>query len=167
MKKLLTLAFLFGMLLSATFPVSGQKSDFDGIWVLSMAKSTLPENQPVLGKIIININGDSLLTERVYTGGDGSEYPFSENLTLDGKEIQFTIFDMPRKTKAILSVQDGTVSLESTTTFNGQGGESDFVSKETWKVDKATKTLTIDCKNTMSGEESTGALVFVKSEEGK
>lgn len=167
MKKLLSLSFLFVLFLSATLTVSGQKSDFNGTWVLSRAKSTLPENQPVLGKITINIKGDSLLTERVYDGEDGQEYPFSENLTLDGKELQLTVYEMPRKIKAVLSDQAATVNLESTTTFNGQGGLSDFISRETWKVDKATKTLIINYKNTMSGEESNGDLVFVKSEEGK
>jgi hypothetical protein len=163
MKRLLSFAFLIALLTLATTTVSAQKSDFDGSWQLSMAKSVIPENLPVLSKIVVKIKGDSLLTERVYQAGDGQDYPFTENLALGGKEISLDVFNMPRKTKGSFSKDDGTISIESNTTVNG--GSTDFISKETWKADKTANTLTITCKNSMGGEESTGTLVFVKSEE--
>lgn len=142
-----------------SFSVSGQKDDFNGSWKLDQTKSTLPEYTPVLVRIDIKIKGDSLLTERYYDTGDGQLYPFTENVTLDGKEYNITIYDMPRKTKATWSDQGG-LTVESTTTANSE----DFKSNESWKADPANKTLTISFKNSMSAGEAAGAFVLIKSE---
>jgi hypothetical protein len=71
---------------------------------------------------------------------------------------------MPRKTKATWSDQDTTVNVESKTTFNGDNGQEDFVSKETWKIDNVTKTLTITFKNSTSAGEASGFFLFKKAE---
>lgn len=153
--------------MAVTVSATGQKTDFQGTWKLDRTKSTLPANLPTLIGITVKISGDSLLTERVYDSMDGQEYPFSENLTLDGKELRFTIYDMPRKTKAVLADQDATLNLESTTTFNGPDGAADFLSKESWKVDKATNTLSINYVNSISGNEEKGVFVLNKGETAK
>jgi hypothetical protein len=147
-----------------TFSVAGQKTDFSGTWKLDRTKSTLLENLPTLARIRIEIKGDSLLTERVYEGGDGQEYPFIENLTLDSKEHIITIYEMPRKSKASWSEQDGSVNLESITTFGGDSGPEDFISKETWKVNNGNKILVISYKNKLSLGESEGTFFFNKAE---
>jgi hypothetical protein len=149
--------------ISSSFRISAQKADFNGIWKLDRTKSTLVEYTPVLTRINIKINGDSLLTERYYETGDGQEYPFTENMTLDGKEYNITIYNMPRKTKASWSEQDGLLILESTTTFTRDSGTADFVSKESWKVDKTNDTFTISCKNKMGESESEGAFSFSRA----
>lgn len=150
--------------MAVTVTATGQKSDFQGTWKLDRAKSTLPANMPALIGITINLKADSLLTERVYNSMDGQEFPFTENISLDGKESRITIYDMPRKAKVGLSDQDATIILESTTTFNGQDGTADFVSKETWKVDKATNILSINYVNAIAGTEEKGVFVFSKGE---
>ncbi len=122
------------------------------------------EYTPVLVRIDVQIKGDSLLTERYYDTGDGQVYPFTENLTLDGKEYNITIYDMPRKSKASLSDVDGSVIVESTITFNGNGSSEDFISQETWKADSVNKILTISFKNKISGGETEGAFIFNKAE---
>jgi hypothetical protein len=71
---------------------------------------------------------------------------------------------MPRKTKAGMADQDATLNIESTTTFNGQDGTADFLSKESWKVDKTTNILSINFVNTISGTEEKGVFVFNKNE---
>jgi hypothetical protein len=162
MKKVIFLIFLLTLVIASAFTAIGQKSDFTGTWKLDRTKSILAENFPNLVKISVRINGDSLLTERVYDTGDGQEYPFTENVTLDGIEYNITIYEMPRKTKASWSEQDGSLILESTTTYNGDTGPQDFISKETWKVDKANNTFTISFKNKSSGGESEGAFFFNK-----
>jgi hypothetical protein len=149
--------------ISISIQASAQKADFNGNWKLDMTKSTLAEYSPVLVRIDVQIKGDSLLTERYYDTGDGQIYPFTENVTLDGKDYNITIYDMPRKTKASWSEQDG-LMLESTTTVNGDAGSDNFVSKETWKADGTNKTLTINFKNSMSAGESTGVFFFNKAE---
>jgi hypothetical protein len=71
---------------------------------------------------------------------------------------------MPRKTKATWSDQDGTLTVESTTTYTGDSGPENFISKESWKADNINKTLTINFKNNVSEGEVTGVFVFTKSE---
>jgi hypothetical protein len=167
MKRVTFYIFLMALVIASTFSAAGQNADFPGTWKLDKLKSTLLENFPTLVRINVNIKGDSLLTERVYEGGDGQEYPFNENVTLDGKEYSITIYEMPRKSKALWSEQEGSLIFESTTTFNGQNGTEDIVSKESWKVDKANNSLTINYKNTISGVESSGALFFNKADQIK
>ena len=61
-------------------------------------------------------------------------------------------------------IRTATLNLESTTTFNGPDGAADFLSKETWKVDKSTNILSINYVNTISGTEENGVFVFNKGE---
>ncbi len=151
----------------SSFIASAQKGDFNGTWRLDPAKSTLAEYTPILTRIDIRIIGDSLLTERYYDTGDGQQYPFTENLTLEGKEHSITIYEMPRKTKAVWSESDGTLVVESVTTFMGDMGTQDFVSRESWKADKTKNSFTISYKNKMGSAESEGALVLNKVNQGQ
>jgi len=163
MKRTMLFVLLMAFAITSTLTVSAQKSDFNGTWKLDRTKSTLVEYTPTLARIDIKISGDSLLTERYYDTGDGQEYPFTENLTLDGKEYSMTIYDMPRKIKAVWSEQDGSVIVESITTFMGDMGSQDFISKEAWKVDKTTNTFTISFTNKMGGNDSAGAYILNKA----
>jgi hypothetical protein len=151
------------LVISSSFIVTAQKADFNGTWKLDRTKSTLAEYTPILTRIEIKINGDSLLTERYYDTGDGQEYPFTENVILDGKEYGITIYDMPRKTKASWSDQEGSLIVESVTTVNGDNGSEDFITKESWKVDKTTNTFTITYKNKLGSNESEGTFILNKS----
>lgn len=164
MKRTIFFMLFMVLTIASSIQLSAQKADCNGSWKIDLNKSTLAEYSPTLVRIDIQIKGDSLLTERYYDTGDGQEYPFKENLTLDGKEYNITIYDMPRKSKALLSDPDGFVIVESTTTTNGNGGSEDFISKETWKADPANKMLTISFKNNMSGGETEGAFIFNKIE---
>ncbi len=167
MKRTATLMLLMVLAISISSRVSAQKPDFDGTWKLDRTKSTLVEYTPVLTRIEIRIKGDSLLTERYYDTGDGQEYPFKENVTLDGKEYSIVIYDMPRKSKASWSEQEGSLVFESTVTINGDNGTQDFVTKESWKVDKTTNTFTISYKNKMGSTDSEGTFVLNKSNPGQ
>jgi len=139
-----------------------QKSSFSGNWKLDRTKTTLATDWPVLIRIHVEFKGDTLLAERIYDTGDGQEYPISEKLSLDNKEYNIIVYEMPRKFKASLTEDETLLNFESTTTFNSSEGTADFVSKESWKVDKTTGILTIGYKNTVSGNESSGAFVFIK-----
>ena len=162
MKRISFFVFLMVLTITSALTAAGQKSGFSGTWKLDRMKSVLAEYSPVLKKITINIKGDSLLTERFYDTGDGQEYPFNENVTLDGTECKITIYEMPRKTKAVWSEQDSTVNLESTTTFYGSSGSEDFISRETWKIDKDNNTLTISFIIKITAGESNGHFFFIK-----
>lgn len=159
-RTIFSLVFIF-LLMTSSSVAQVQKGDFSGTWKLDRTKTTATTEWPVLIKIHIDIKGDTLLTERVYDTGDGQEYPFTEKLSLDNKEYSMIIYEMPRKIKAGWSDQDA-LNFESATTFNGSAGTEDFISKETWKVDKASGILTISFNNKISAGEFTGAFVFNK-----
>ena len=156
--------FLFLILFAITFSFSalGQRANFSGEWKLNKEKTVLADNQLFLSRVTIQLKSDSLLSTRVYENANGEEYPFEENLSLDGKECKIVIFDMPRTTKASRSDTDGSLIIESTTTFNGNNGEENLTAKETWKVDDEGETLTIGFTNKMSGSETVGTNYYNK-----
>ena len=162
MKRTASLIILTFLLTSITSISSGQKSDLAGKWKLDISKSTIAGEWPLLVGLTITIKGDSLLTYRTYQLNDVQQYPFSEALALDNKEVSMTIYDMPRKIKAAWSDTEGVLQFISTTTFYGNSGAEDFVSTEKWKVDKAAKTLSINFTNKTSAGEVPGVLVYNK-----
>jgi hypothetical protein len=154
--------FLFLLMLLPSFIASAQKTDISGEWKLNKEKATIADNQLFLSKISIQLKADSIMTTRVYENGMGEEYPFDEKLSLDGKECKIVIYDMPRISTASRS-SDGTITIASATTFYGNNGQEDMVAKETWKVDKEGKMLTLEFSNKMSGTESTGTYFYDKA----
>jgi len=160
MKKITFYCCSIVLAFTVSFSVAGQKTDFSGTWKLDRTKTQITSDFPVLVMLTVNIKGDSLLTERIYEVGDGQEYPFDENVTLDGKEHSIYIYDMPRKSKAGWLEKEGSLLFESVTTYTGDSGSGDFVSKETWKLDKTKNILTISFINNTSAGESTGSFVF-------
>ncbi len=163
MKKIISAIILSLVVLLFSDSVSGQKADFTGTWKLDRTKIPVTGNFPVLTRINIIIKEDSLLTERFYNTGDGQEYPFKENLTLDGKEHMITVYEMPRKSMASWKEKDVILIHQSTTTANGSNGPVDFKSTETWTVDNVTNILTISFRNKTNEGEPTGAFTFNKS----
>jgi hypothetical protein len=164
MKKIITYAGVLTFAVMLSIPGYTQISGLSGRWQLDRSKSTQLDYFPTLVKLLIKVQGDSLLTERTYESGDGQEYPFNENVSLDGKEYKITIYDMPRVSKAIWLDSDSILSVESVTTFYGSNGPEDFKTREAWKVDKTNRILTISFTNNTSMGESTGAWVFNRVE---
>jgi hypothetical protein len=162
MKTKATLGLLFMLFFSSSFSAHAQNTDLTGEWKLNREKTILADNQLFLSKITIQVKGDSLLTTRVYENGNGEEYPFDENLTLDGKDCKIVIYEMPRTSKASKVNEDGSIVIESKTTFTGNNGEDNLLAKETWKIDKDTKLLVIDFTNKMSAGEFTGKNYYNK-----
>lgn len=159
-KAILTIISL--VLFLPAFNGIAQKTDFSGEWKLNREKSEITGNSLFLSKITMTLKGDSLLTTRVYENGNGQEYPFDEKLSLDGKECKIVIYDMPRTSTATRSKSDGAVSIMSTTTFNGNSGMEDLVTKETWKPGDDGKILTMEFTNKMSGNETSGKYLYEK-----
>jgi hypothetical protein len=136
-----------------------QKADISGEWKMNRQKSTVDE-QLFLSGITILFRSDSLITTRHYENGNGEEYPFDENISLDGKECKITIFDMPRTSTSTRSATDGSVKISSATTFSGGNGQEDMVAKENWKLDSTGKILILEFINTMSGNEVKGTYYY-------
>jgi len=162
MKTTKIFSLLILLVLVPVFMASAQKANFSGEWKINKEKLTNVDNQLVLSKITIQLKADSLLTTRVYENGMGEEFPFDENLTLDGKECKIVIYEMPRTSKASRTT-DGAITIASATTFYGNNGQEDMVAKETWKIDNEGKILTLEFSNTMSGVESTGTYFYDKA----
>ena len=150
---------IFTLLLAiSTFSLLAEEPGFTGEWKLNKGKTVLEGSQIFLSKLTITVKGDNLLTNRTYETADGQEYPFVENLSLDGKECKTVIYDMPRTTKATRSASDGTLILDSNTTFSRDGQEAVMSSKETWKVEPGAKLLTISFTTKMGEREFPGTL---------
>jgi hypothetical protein len=158
-KNFIALSMLFFL---SGLTILAQKSDFSGEWKLNKEKSVLADNQLFLSGITIQLRSDSLLTTRVYENGNGEQYPFQENISLDGKDCKIVIFDMPRTSTATVSNADKSLMIASTTTFNGNNGPEDMTAKETWKVDAEGKMLNLEFTNKMSGNETTGKFFYDK-----
>lgn len=131
----------------------------NGNWKINQAISAVPMDQLYLTKISFMVKGDSLLTTRVYQSPDGQEYPFEEKLTLDGKEYKINIYDMPRTSKAMKG-EGGSIKIESKTTFQGNGGEDNLITKENWKAEGTT--LIHDFTTQISGQEFKGTWYYIK-----
>jgi hypothetical protein len=162
MKTKTVIVVLVLIIVNSSFSVYGQKAGFSGEWKLNREKTVLGDSQLFMSGVTLLLKGDSLLTTRVYENGNGEQYPFDEDLSLDGKECKIIIYDMPRTSKATRSKSDGSISIESKTTFYGNNGEEDMIAKETWKVDSEGRILTIDFTNTMTGNEMTGTHYYNK-----
>jgi hypothetical protein len=162
MKTKSIFALLILIFVSSTYSAIGQKANFSGEWKLNKEKTVLASDQLFLSAVSIQLKGDSLLTTRVYANDYGEEYPFVENLTLNGKECKIVIYDMPRTSKASRSNSDGSIIIESKTTFYGDSGEEDMIAKETWKVDSNGNTLIIDYTNSIAGNEMKGISYYDK-----
>ena len=162
MKTKTILAILSLLIFLPSHFTIAQKPDFSGEWKLDKEKTVLADNQLFLSKITIQLKTDSLLTTRVYENSNGEEYPFDENLSLDGKDCRIVIYEMPRTSKASRLDTDGSIAIESATTFNGDNGEEDMTAKELWKVDTSGQILTIEFTNTLSGNGTTGTNYYNK-----
>lgn len=162
MKTRTIVTLLVMLFILTSFNVFAQKADFSGEWKLNKEKSVLADGQLFLSKITIQLKSDSLLTTRVYENPNGEEYPFDENLSLDGKECKIDIYNMPRASKATRSDADGSIMIASTTTFNGGNGQEDMTAKETWKLENEGQVLTLEFTNKMSENESTGKYFYNK-----
>lgn len=146
----------------AVFTANSQSKSFAGEWKLDKDKTTLTDANLFLSKITFNLRNDSILTVRVYQNSNGEEYPFEENMPLNGKDSKITIYDMPRTSKATRGA-DGSVLIESVTVFNSNGGQDSLTTKETWSIDAEGKVLSMAYTSKMSAGEASGTSYFNKT----
>jgi hypothetical protein len=160
MRKKNNLTFVILLILVNSLPLPGQSLPFSGEWKLNREKTIPQFSQVILTQIKVQLKNDSLLTIRTYEAGNGDEYPFEENLSLNGKECRIIVYDMPRTSKATLSRQDGSINIESVTTFYGDNGEDNNKTNETWKSQDGGKTLSIFFTTSTSAGSLSGTQYF-------
>jgi hypothetical protein len=159
MKTKITLILIM-LCMTAMLASQAKSPSFSGEWKFNREKSTSANNQLFLSKLTVQHKSDSLLTTRVYENQYGEQYPFRENLPLNGKECKIVIYDMPRTSKATLSAGDGKLNLESVTTFYGNSGSDNLKAQEIWTTENEGKTLKIAYTLTYSAGTSTGTQYF-------
>lgn len=137
-----------------------QSPSFNGEWNINKEKSPVPSNQVYLSKIHFKLKGDSLITTRVYENTEGEQYPFDEKLALNGSESKIVIYEMPRTAKAQKN-PDGSIVMDTKTTFYQNGDEADLIAKETWKTDSEGR-LVMDFVNQIGGQEFKGTFYYDK-----
>ena len=163
MLKKWTAVTLIIILVAFSMALAKENMDFSGDWVLDKKLSKMPDGNIQISKIKITQDGDKIATRRTYANEYGEEYPFAEDLTLGGDELEHFIYDMPRKAAAKWSEDKKNIVFESTTTFSGDSGEVDFVAKEKWSMDNKIETFTIEFTSSTPHGELQGTAVFKKS----
>ena len=161
MKRMIVPVVTF-LLFSITAFAADGNVDFSGEWKLNKEKTDLSGSQLILAKMEITHKGNSLLTVRTYENDYGEQYPFEENLTLDGKESNIVIYEMPRKTTARWSEDRKTLIISSTTKYYSDSGEGEFSVKETWSLKEKGTVLSIDYSASSSSGTITGTYFFKK-----
>ena len=163
-KKNLLLTTIF-LMLSVSLFAGKKKVNFSGKWVLDKEKTEIAENSIFLTEISIKQVGDSLFTVRTYENDyDGGVYPFDEDLTLDGKEYEIYIYNMPRTASASWSKKGKSIIINSKITFYGDQGDVDMIAEETFTLEKKGTLLLINLKS-KTGEEETEVILYFKKEE--
>ena len=155
-------AFILTVMLFMTsmFTLQAQTPSFSGEWTLNQERSTVGSSELFLSKLTVQHKSDSLLTHRVYANQWGEQYPFSENLSLDGKESKIWIYEMPRTSKATFSARDRKLKLESVTTFSDWSGSQDLKTQEVWSVEDGGRTLKIEVAMSAEAGDFTGLQYF-------
>ena len=166
-KKNFVLTTVF-LMLSITVFAGGKKVNFSGEWVLDNEKTEMAENQISLIKISIKQVGNDLFTVRTYESDyDGGQYPFDEDLTLDGIEHKIYIYEMPRTASASWSKDGKSIIINSKITFYGDVGDVDWINKETLTLEEKGTLLLINSTSKAGDEENEGTLYFKKEESKK
>ena len=153
--------FLFSISASA---FSGNVN-FSGEWILDKEKTELTESPLYLSKIKISQEENGMQTTRTYTNQYGEQYPFDEEITVEGEEKEIVIYEMKRRTSARWSEDGKSLIINSTTKYWGNSGEEEFIIEERLSLDKTGKILSIEyASDSVRGKDS-GTNFYKKSEE--
>ena len=163
MKTKILLSLLTSLIITISASAGDGKPAFAGNWKLDRTKSSTTGSSLFLSAINIKVQNDNLLTERVYENSNGENYPFNENLTLDNKEYKIVIYEMPRKSKAQWSEKENSLMIESNTIYNGNSGEQNINTIETWKLSQDGNQLIYDFVTKTSEGSLKGTYYFNKS----
>ena len=153
--------FLFSIM---AFAYSGNVN-FSGEWKLDKEKTELSESPLFLSKIKITQKEDSVLTTRTYTNQYGEQYPFDEEITVDGEEREIVIYEMKRRTAALWSEDGKGLLISSKTKYYGDSGEEEFSVEETWSLVEKGTILSIDYTTNSVYGTNTGTYFYKKAEE--
>jgi hypothetical protein len=163
MKIKMFFSLLASLIIAVSVMAGDGKTGYTGNWKIDKVKSSASNSSLLLSEISFTVKNDSLLTMRTYESSNGESYVFNENLTLDSKEYNIVIYEMPRKAKAQWSEKGSSLLIESTTIFTNGSGEQNVTSTEIWTLSESGNQLTYDFVTKTSEGSVKGTLYFNKS----
>ena len=163
--QLFTIAFLVSFfLIPMGSYAQGGKVDFSGEWLFNESKSDMGEGRfGTSSKLTIKQEGNNLTIERLRTGRDGQEMTSTQELTLDGKESEYTAGRGTRKSTVTWSDDGKSLTIKSTMVFDRDGETMEMKSVEQWKLIDGGKILSIDSSSSTPRGERKATMVYDKN----
>ena len=165
MNKKMCIPVLSLFFFSVTLFASGGNVDFSGEWKLDRENTEFSESPLYLSKITIIQEKNSLQTSRTYMNQYGEQYPFDEEIIVDGEEREILIYEMKRRTAATWSEDGKSLLITTKTKYYGNSGEGVFSVEETWSLDKKGDILSVDYTSNSEWGTNTGTYFYKRAEE--
>ncbi len=149
------IAFFFLFFIS--IKLAAQKVDFSGIWLLKnrIGISEVNYENGMVKLLKVNPKSDSIIVERVNTGGDGKEYSIIEMMSDDGSPESIV---RPENQKRVSTIKcsDNRESVVETVICHRPNSESenDYTYTEFWSFPDSTKKLTVEKSQKISNGDS-------------
>ena len=140
----------------------GQAANFSGSWAYNESKSNVGEGggRMISQTLVIVQDATTFSLERAFTGQDGTERKMSEKYTLDGKESVNPVFNTQKKSKAVWSADQKTLTVSSVMVFEMNGESNEIKTVDVYKLSGSE--LTLDSQSTSSMGERKSTLVYTK-----
>lgn len=162
--RVLTIAVLVSFLVNMNSFAQEGKVNFSGEWSFNESKSEMGEGRfQTSMKLTIKQEGNNLTVERLQTGRDGQERKSTQELTLDGKENEYTTGRGTRKSTVTWSDDGMTLTIKSIMVFNRDGDTMEMKSVELWKLTDGGKILSIKSSSSTPRGERKATMVYDKN----
>jgi hypothetical protein len=159
-------AFIFLLLLIFPSFIYAQKPDFSGSWIYNESKSIIGEGhfRGAPTKIRVTQDDNTLISEKLMKGRDGTDRVTNELYTLDGKECENKGFQNNiKKSKAVWSSDEKSLTISSTMIFERNGETMEMKSTETWSISDDQNTFTLEVTASTPNGENKQTLVYDKA----
>jgi len=130
---------------SNTYAQTGD-ADFSGNWVFNQSKSTPGQGNLRMspGKLVITQSGTNLIVERTSSGPNG-DIVSNDKFITDGSECVNTMFgDNTRKSTVKWGSDGRSLLFSHYMKFEIQGEIREMTTAETWKLNEANNTLSVE-----------------------
>lgn len=162
--RVLTIAVLVSFLVNMNSFAQEGKVNFSGEWSFNESKSDMGEGRfQTSMKLTIKQEGNNLTVERLQTGRDGQERKSTQELTLDGKENEYTTGRGTRKSTVTWSDDDLALTIKSIMVFDRDGETMEMKSVELWKLTDGGKILSIKSSSSTPRGERKATMVYDKN----
>jgi hypothetical protein len=131
---------------STTFAQAG-KVNFSGTWTFNESKSTQSQGGFRMAPSLMTIiqDGNNLTVDRTSKNRDGEDVKSTSKFSLDGKECVNTVFGTNTRKSLVTWATDGkTLNFSHVMNFERNGQTTEFKSTESWKINDADKTLSVE-----------------------